>query len=308
MIKFNILKVSFFIVFLLIFQNSSFAKLKSEIIFKINEDIITNIDLDNESKFLIFLNPSLNNLSKNKMENISLESLKNRKIKEIELKKYYDLTNNEISEKLISNFILSSNLNDKNNFINKLNEINLEYSFFEKNFLIDNLWRQYIFERFKSQVKIDVEELKKELKNQNNEIEELNLSEILFQLEPGKTLDELGKQILSEIDKSGFEVAASIYSTSDSKNYGGKLGWIKSSQISKKIYSEIKNNNNISKPIKTKNGYLIIKVNETRNILQKIDFEEELTKLKNIETEKELNKLGYIYFNKIKKRVFISEN
>mgnify|MGYP003339100415 FL=1 len=134
MIKFNIVKVTFFIVFLLIFQNSSFAKLKSEIIFKINEDIITSIDLDNESKFLIFLNPSLNNLSKDKMENISLESLKNRKIKEIELKKYYDLINNEISEKLISNFILSSNLNDKNNFINKLNEINLEYSFFEKNF------------------------------------------------------------------------------------------------------------------------------------------------------------------------------
>ena len=31
-------------------------------------------------------------------------------------------------------------------------------------------------------------------------------------------------------------------------------------------------------------------------------------KLINIETEKEINKFGYIYFNKIKKRTFISEN
>ena len=62
-------------------------------------------------------------------------------------------------------------------------------------------------------------------------------------------------KIYSEINKSGFEAAASIFSISDSKNFGGKLGWIKSSQISKKIYSplsiifalrnEILNNNDI---------------------------------------------------------------
>ena len=63
----------------------------------------------------------------------------------------------------------------------------------------------------------------------------------------------------------------------------------------------------MSEPIKTNNGYLILKINERRKIKKEIDPEKELKKLINIETEKELNKLGYIYFNKIKKRTFISE-
>ena len=94
----------------------------------------------------------------------------------------------------------------------------------------------------------------------------------------------------------------SIYSISDTKNVGGNLGWIKSNQISKNIYDEIKVVKNITKPIKTNNGYLIIKINDKREINEKIDVEEELSKLINIETEKEINKLGYIYFNKIKKK------
>ena len=44
--------------------------------------------------------------------------------------------------------------------------------------------------------------------------------------------------IYTEIEKSGFEAAASIYSISKSKDFGGNLGWIKSSQISKSIYSK----------------------------------------------------------------------
>ena len=60
-------------------------------------------------------------------------------------------------------------------------------------------------------------------------------------------------------------------------------------------------------PIKTNNGYLIIKINEKRKIVEELNIEKELQKLINIESGKELNKLGYIYFNKIKKRIFINE-
>ena len=89
---------------------------------------------------------------------------------------------------------------------------------------------------------------------------------------------------------------------------GGNLGWIKSNQISSEIYKEIKKGNEITDSIETNNGYLIIKINKRRKINEKVNFEEELKKLINIESDKELNKLGYIYFNKIKKRMFISEN
>ena len=127
-------------------------------------------------------------------------------------------------------------------------------------------------------------------------------------IKPNITIEELTKQVFSEIDRSGFEAAASIFSISSTKNIGGNLGWIKSNQISERIYSEIKKEVKITSPIKTNNGYLIIKINERRKINEKINFEEEFKKLVNIESEKEINKLGYIYFNKIKKKTFISEN
>ena len=51
-----------------------------------------------------------------------------------------------------------------------------------------------------------------------------------------------------------------------------------------------------------------MKINDKRKVKQKIDYDDELKRLTNLETDKELNKLGYIYFNKVKKRIFISEN
>ena len=301
-------KLITFIIFLLInFSQLTYGKIKSEIIYKINEEIITNIDINNEIKFLLFLNPSLKNLSLEKFEKISSDSLKNRKIKEIELRKYYDLNENLITEKYINNFISSKKYKNKDDLIYKLERASLQYYLFEKNLLIDNLWRQYIFERFNNKINIDINKLKKDIESQKNNIEELNLSEILFLPNSEVNFETLKKQIYSEIEKSGFETAASIFSVSNSKNYGGKLGWVRSNQISPNIYLEIKDKE-ISSPIKTNNGYLIIKKNESREVKVKLNLEEELNKLIKLETEKEINKLGYIYFNKLKKRIFISEN
>ena len=130
---------------------------------------------------------------------------------------------------------------------------------------------------------------------------------MLFEIKPNLKFEELKKQIYSEIQKSGFEAAASIFSISNSKDFGGKLGWIKSSQISKNIYSKLQIGKEITDPIKTNNGYLIIKINERRKVNEKIQLDVELKKLVQIETDNELNKLGYIYFNKLKKKTFISE-
>lgn len=188
-----------------------------------------------------------------------------------------------------------------------LETANLEYKYFEKNFIIDNVWREFIFQKFKSQVKIDIENLKKQIIELDKEIEEINLSEILFEVKGNQNFEELKNKIYSEIEKSGFEAAASIYSISDSKNFGGNLGWVKSNQISKQINSQIKKVEDITSPIKTNSGFLILKINDRRNIKKEIDFDEELKKLIEIETQKELNKLGYIYFNKVKRRTYINE-
>ena len=283
------------------------SKMSLEILYKINDQIVTNIDLENEKKFLIFLNPKLKNLSPGQIEEISNESIKNRKIKEIELSKLIDLNEDSIGKKYTENFINATKFIDMNDLLTKLSIADLQYTYFEKSILIDNIWREFIFNKFKSQVKIDIDVLKSQINNQENEIEELNISEIFFQPNEMK-LDVLINKIYEEITNSGFEAAASIFSISDTKKFGGKIGWVKSNQISKEIYLEIKKGKETTSPIKINNGYLIIKVNEVRKIREKINFDEELDKLINLESEKELNRLGYIYFNKIKKRIFISEN
>ena len=186
----------------------------------------------------------------------------------------------------------------------ELDKIDLEYIFFENNFLIDNLWREFVYNKFNSSVKIDIEKLRNQINTKNTEVDEINLSEILFQIKQGSNLETTAKKIYQEIDKSGFEVAASIFSISENKNFGGKIGWVKSNQISEKIYANLKNNKDISDPIKTNNGYLIIKIKNKRKVNEKIDLKKELNKLILIETERELNKFGYIYFNKIKKKDF----
>ncbi len=302
-----ILKKVFFIFFLFYFSNHVFAKTETIILYKINDQIITNIDVNNEKKFLIFLNPNLKNLSNKQIANISKESLQNRKIKELELNKIFQLDKQELINDFMDNFITQMNYKSKEDLIQKLNSFDLSYNYFEKNLVIDNLWREFIFNKFKSQIKININELKKQIKSQKSDIEEFDLSEILYKEKPGISIDTISNQIYEEINKSGFEAAASLFSIAESKKFGGKLGWVKSNQISKEIFSEINKSKNITKPIKTKNGYLIIKINQKRITKEKINYELELNKLVNSETQKELNKLGYIYFNKIKKRTFISE-
>ncbi len=277
------------------------------ILMKINDEIITNIDLNNEKQFLLLLNPMMQNLSKNQIEEIAKSSLINRKIKEIELVKYFEI-DGDFGNIYLENFIKNSSFKNKETFNARLNEYKVEYKNFKKNIIIDNLWKEYIFDKFKNQIKVDVKKLKNQIQNQKNEIEEINLSEILFKKQNNISITELSDKIFKEINKSGFEAAASIFSISESKNYGGNIGWIKSNQISKEIFAEINKDKSITKPIKTSQGYLILKINDRRNISQKINADEELKKLINIETNNELNKLGFIYFNKIKKRIFISEN
>ena len=54
------------IFFFILFSNSSIAKI--EIKYKIGNEVITNIDIENESKYLIFLRSNLKNLPDNELK------------------------------------------------------------------------------------------------------------------------------------------------------------------------------------------------------------------------------------------------
>jgi len=164
-----------------------------------------------------------------------------------------------------------------------------------------------IFEKFNKKIKIDVNEIKQKLLNKKQK--EFFLEEILFELNNGENLDQKLNLIKETISEENFSKAALLYSISDTSRNGGKIGWIKETSISKKILNELKNTKigNFSKPIIVPGGFLILKIKDQREIKQEIDLEKELKKTIDDQQNQQLAQFSNIYFNKIKKDIFINE-
>jgi len=170
-----------------------------------------------------------------------------------------------------------------------------------------------IFEKFRYQINIDKNKLRQELQKKINENEykneEYNISEILFELNSNENLDGKLKVIKKSINELGFKNTANIYSISPSSKFGGKIGWIEKNKLSGVLLTEITNikKNELTKPIQTNNGYLIIKLNDKKFVDKSINFEDELNKLISFEKEKQYNQISNIFYNKIKQNTYISE-
>ena len=283
--------------------------------FKIDNEIITNVDIKNEEKYLKILNNQIAKMPKNQIESLAENSIINEKIKLIEVSKYFEINKQDkkIVENILINFINQLNFKNKNNFEKYLKNIGLNVIDIEKKIIIESLWNRLVFQKYKNSVKIDKKKLEKDLKKQINankeSSEELSLSEILFKLGPDEKLSAKTNLITNDIKRLGFENAAIIYSISETKKYGGKIGWLKKPQLSKKIISEIDkiNKGEFTRPIDVDNGYLILKIIDKRKIKKKINFEEEINKKFNAERNKQLNQFSIIYFNKVKQNISISE-
>ena len=302
-----------FIIYIFVLNSNIYSN-EIKIEYKIDNQIITNIDIDNEIKYLQSLNKNLEDLSKKKIKEIALNSVIQEKVKYIELSKYFDFTleDNELEKIIYQNLYNNLKLENQNQLNNYFNEygLNLEDIFFK--FKIELLWNKLIYEKYISNIVLDKKKLKDKIKediSQKDPIEEFNLKEILFYVENNETVENKYSEILQSINERGFENAANIYSLSNTSKYGGSIGWLKKTQLSKIIYSNIKTlgDKEISKPIQAGNGYLIIKVEEKRFINETINEKDELEKLLRKETDRQLNNFSTIFFNKIKKNIIINE-
>ncbi len=297
--------------FILITSNSYSNKI--EILYKIENEIITNHDFSTEKNYLIALNNQLKEIPKNQMESFVKESLIRETIKKIEIEKLVKLQDDEkYLDEVIKDLYINLNFKNLNDFQKYLSSYNLNIKIIREKLKIETLWNRMIYQKYHKSLKIDDKSLKMQLENKINKsekYEEFNLSEILFDDDLEDKINKKIKKIREDIKKLGFENAATIYSKSNSSKLGGKLGWIKSSQISDKILKNLKSLKvgNYTNPIKLNNSYLILKINDKKTLEKKVDLKKELEKLINIEKNKQLNQYSNIYFNKIKQNTFISE-
>tara|TARA_Y100000768_G_C23618286_1_gene513788 strand:- start:80 stop:634 length:555 start_codon:yes stop_codon:yes gene_type:complete len=177
---------------------------------------------------------------------------------------------------------------------------------------VEALWNQFIFQKYSNNVVLNKVDMRKNILDKINKEKKkftYNLSEIFFAVGIDENLNQKILKINKSIETVGFENTANIYSISNTSNKGGLIGWINELQISKKISEEIKklNINEISKPIKLQNGFILIKLNDKKEFKQKINVNDQLKKLINNETNRQLNNFSRIYYKRLKKNIDIDE-
>jgi len=298
------------LLFALIYTQAQSIEIK--IIHNIQNEIITNIDIKNEFKYLLALNNSLKELDKEKILNISNESIIREKIKKIELLKNFEeiKINESYSELLIKNIYSRLNLKSINEFEIYLKNYDLKISDIKKKITIDALWNELIIKKYSSKVAINEATIKKEILN-NSKIQskEYLLSEIIFEIVNKEEIEKKYNEIVKSIDEIGFENSAATYSFSDTSKIGGDIGWINESSLNNDIKKSIQNLQigDLTKPIILSNGILLLKLINIRNLEATIDIENELKKAINYEHNRQLNQYSKIYFNKIKKNLDFNE-
>ncbi len=305
-------KVVLIMLILIIIPIKSYGK-KVEIILKIDQEIITNIDVNHEINYLKFLNPKLKDINKKNLYNIAKSSIIREIIKEKELNKILNIDadfnlKNSIEKRLINNL----SLNDIEELKYKIFESNLKYETVLRKLKIESLWNQYIFEKFNTKININENYLKAQVKKQKENIKpkyEYYLFEILFELSEKKNLNEKLNLIKESISNKGFKNTANIYSISDTSNFGGEIGWIKETQVPENILNKIKDleKNEISDYIETPNGYLLLKFTEKIRIAEKFNEQKNFNLLKQYETNRQLNQFSLIYYKRLKKNTIINE-
>ena len=301
---------------LIIFSLILFTPLKaieSYIEFKVNNEIITNIDLDTEHRYLIALNNELKNTDKNILLKLAKESIIREKIKKNELLKYYELDSSQgYIDDVIDDFYKKLNIKNLNEFEAYLGEYNLKLKNVKDKIQIEMLWNNLIGDMYSDQMNINEEKLKKNIEENYDGKEfdtEYELSEIIFQINDAVDLNSQINLILEDIKIQGFKNAATIHSISDSSKFGGNIGWVNESKLSKKIANAIVKLEigEISLPIKITNSFLLLKIdNKKRNQIQ-IDKKKLLEQAIKFETNKQYGQFSIIYYNKIKLNSVISE-
>jgi peptidyl-prolyl cis-trans isomerase SurA len=305
------IKLTIIIIFTIILNIQNLNAFENKILFKIDNEIITTIDIYDEIKFLKVFNPEINSLSDVEIFEISKNNLIKEKIKKIEIMKFVQelKVENKFLLKLIEEKYSRLNINSIKNFEKYLKKKNLNIEIVKEKFTIELMWNDLIYQKFSKKVVIDKDRIKNEI-SQNSQKKfqkEFLLSEIVFNVANKDEFNNKYQKILLDIEKIGFKKTALIHSNSGTASNGGLIGWVKEVSLNqnlKKIISELKPGQ-FSKPVRTSSGFIIIKIDEEKEYVSKFNLADKINEIIRFKTNEQLNQFSNMYLNKLKKNLII---
>ena len=307
----NFLK-KFIIILFLIFSNiESSYTIENKILFKVENEIITTIDIYEEIKFLKKFNPEVNSLSETDLLEISKNSILKDKIKKIEIMNFVKKlkVDDKFLLQLIKNRYSKLNINTLEEFESFLEQNNLNSTTIREKFTIELIWNDLIYQKFYKKIIINKEQIKNDIINspQKEKQKELLLSEIVFTRSNKTDFKNNYEKILSDIDKIGFKKAALIHSEASTASNGGLIGWVKVNNLNKKIKQVISRltPGEFSEPVRTSSGFIIIKIEEEKEYVSKLNLEDKVNEIVIFKTNEQLDQFSNMYFNKLKKNFTI---
>ena len=304
-------KILYIFLILVILNFPKSIALENKILFKVNNEIITTIDIYEEIKFLKIFNPEVNSLNETELFEISKNSVLRDKIKKIEIMKFVSdiKVDDKFLTKLLKNKYSKISINSLVDFENYLKNNNLNIKNIKEKLYIEIIWNDLIFQKFKNKVVIDKDKIKNEiLQNPQKENQsELLLSEIVFDANSKIDFQNKYEKILLDIENVGFKKTAIIHSNSDTATNGGLIGWVKVDNLNQKIKEIISKlrQGQFSKPIRTSSGFIIIKIEDKRKYESKFDLNEKVQEVIKFKTNEQLDQFSSMYFNKLKKDLVI---
>ena len=305
------LKIVFLFLFILFLNIKDLSSLENKILFKVDNEIITTIDIHEEIKFLKTFSPETNRLSEEELYEISKNSIIRDKIKKIEIMNYVEEI--KVEDKFLLNLIKNKysrkGIDTLENFENYLKSNNLNTKIIREKLSIELIWNDIVYQKFNEKIIIDKVKIKKEiLQTPQKEMQkELLLSEIVFDVENKADYEKKYQEILQNIIKNGFKKTALIFSNSDTASNGGLIGWVKEDNLNKtikEIVSKLKLGE-FSKPIRTSSGFIIILVEDEKKSESKFNLDDKVEEIVRFKINNQLSQFSSMYLNKIKKDLTI---
>ncbi len=308
------LKKKFLIYFIFIFfilNNVSFS-IENKILAKIEKEIITSIDVENEAKYLLALNESLNNFSKKEIFEISKKSIIREKVKNIEIQKQFKNPNipDDFIEQILKNVYQKVGIENLEKFKQYLNYNNIDYDYVKERVEIETLWNELIVAKFTSKIIINENEIRQQLiANTKKYSKSFLVSEIFFATSDSKQIENIYNDIEKTIKNEGFNKAILTYSSSSTASTGGNLGWIQEEALNenlKTIFFEM-NEDEYTKPITVPGGFLVLKINKIKEEETNQNIEKKINEIIAVKKNDQLNQFSKMHYNKIKKDIKIYE-